>query len=131
MAEREAFGSETFDCIDKSVMDELAEVEKEGAGEGFVAKMIDLFLSEMEPREQALQRAVDEADWQSATRMAHAIKGSCGHFGAWRLADLCVAMETAAGSAERDKAVALLPGILTESGRVRAALRLHQSRLSQ
>lgn len=120
---------EIFDSIDKGALNELAEVEQEGAGEGFVAKLIDLFLSEMDKREQALQRAVDEADWENASRMAHAIKGSCSHFGARQLADLCVAMETAAGSTARDKAVALLPRILTESGRVRAALRMHQSRL--
>lgn len=129
MTEEETFDSETFDCIDKSALDELAEVEKEGAGEGFVAKMIDVFLSVMEPREEDLQRAVDEGDWEAARRTAHAIKGSCGNFGAGRLADLCAAMEKAAGDVDRAKVDALLPRIRTESGRVKAALRMHRSRL--
>ncbi len=129
MAEEETYDSETFDCIDKSALDELAEVEQEGGEKGLVAQMIDLFLSEMEPRERTLQRAVAQTDWETASRMAHAIKGSCGNFGAWQLADLCAAMEKAAGDVDGAEVAALLPRIQTESGRVKTALGLHRSRL--
>lgn len=120
---------ETFDCIDKSALDELAELEQEGVGEGFVVEMIDLFLSDMEPREQALQRAVDQADWETAKRMAHAIKGSCGNFGAWQLAGLCASMEKTASDLDGAEAAALLFRIQAESERVKTALRSHRSRL--
>jgi HPt (histidine-containing phosphotransfer) domain-containing protein len=112
--------------IDQRALEQLEEVQNDGAGEGFVANLINLFLADMEQRTQAMGEAVHKSDWEVAGRMAHAIKGSCGHFGAKRLAELCVQMEGLARGQECADAQGLFAQLQAECQRVRSALKAHR-----
>lgn len=112
--------------IDLNALEQLREVEREGAGEGFVANLIDLFLTDVQERMQAMSAAVEKPDWDVASRMAHAIKGSSGHFGAKRLAELCLRMEVTARERKAQEAVKLFGELRGECERVKAALKSHR-----
>lgn len=112
--------------IDQGALEQLEEVQKDGAGEGFVANLINLFLADMEQRAQAMGEALRNSNWDVAGRMAHAIKGSCGHFGAKRLAELCARMEGLARGQERAQAPGLFAQLQAECQRVKSALKAHR-----
>ncbi len=115
------------DAVDAEALDALREMD--ASDEGFMEKIIDLFLSDMVERLQAMKAAIDARDGGPIKRTAHALKGSCGHFGATRLTSLCRNMETLAERDSMDEAAAAFVELSAEAHRVRIALELAKTQL--
>lgn len=81
--------------LDAAVLDALIALSP-GDNGAFVCELIDIFLQDTPPRMTAIEEALSRGDATSASRMAHAIKGSCGNFGAVRLQASSLAMEKTA-----------------------------------
>jgi len=109
------------DPIDMAAIDTLRSMD--AGDEGFVAKIIDLFLGDLADRIKALRAAVGKRDGDALKRIAHALKGSCGHFGAARLAMLCRKLEEIAAEQPVGDASGALDELIAESDRVGSALR--------
>jgi HPt (histidine-containing phosphotransfer) domain-containing protein len=94
--------------------------------EGFMAKIIELFLADLSERIKAMKAAAETRDGDALKRVAHALKGSCGHFGATRLAALCRKMEQVGMQQPVGNASETLLELVAEAGRVRIALEAAQ-----
>ena len=112
-------------AIDMSAIMELA--DNDDAGEQFVAEIIKVFLSDLSERVLTIGLQMKQGDRAGVAATAHAIKGSCGHFGALRLMELSRDLED---QARRQPAGAIEVAILTmvaETERVRTALEAFRS----
>jgi HPt (histidine-containing phosphotransfer) domain-containing protein len=92
-----------------------------------LAELIDLFLADTPVALESLRKACDDRDSVALNRVAHTIKGSCGNFGAQRMAGLCQQVETAAKEKDFESAGELLPKVETEYALVKAALESERS----
>src|SRR5579862_4219020 len=77
--------------IDMRSISQLAEGDENG--DQFVAEIIDVFLADLSARVSAIGLKMSENDRARVAATAHAIKGSCGHFGAATLMELCRDLE--------------------------------------
>jgi two-component system sensor histidine kinase/response regulator len=93
-------------------------------GPEFVRDLIGVFLADLENRLAAMRSSVAAGDATAVAHAAHALKGSCGHFGAKRLLMLCRELETLARAGTTDGAAAMIDAIERESVRVRRALEI-------
>jgi CheY-like chemotaxis protein/HPt (histidine-containing phosphotransfer) domain-containing protein len=108
------------DAVDAGALDTLRSMDS--GDEGFMAKMIELFLVDLAERIAALEATVKEHDDDALRRIVHALKGSCGHFGAVRLAALCRRMEQVATHQPHGDWSETLRELVAEAGRVKVAL---------
>jgi HPt (histidine-containing phosphotransfer) domain-containing protein len=114
-------------AIDMRAITELAEAEDPAAGAQFIAEIIDVFLSDLRQRVNTIGSQMSSNDRGGVAATAHAIKGSCGHFGATRLVDLSRDLED---KARRLPPVGLqveLESMIAEAERVRAALEAYRA----
>ncbi len=80
------------DFLDTGVLDKLRKLL--GAkGKAFINNLIDIFLRDVPPRLNAMQRAIDKQDARQLKQAAHALRGSCANLGAKRMAELCQILE--------------------------------------
>jgi HPt (histidine-containing phosphotransfer) domain-containing protein len=115
------------DPLDRSVLEGLRALQGEGEPD-IVAELAQLFLEEdAPPRLASLRKAVEDGDASSVEQEAHALKGSCGNMGAWRMDELCAELQEAGASGELASAPAALERLEAEFERVRPALRAEQS----
>jgi two-component system, sensor histidine kinase and response regulator len=115
------------DPLDRSVLEGLRALQGEGEPD-IVAELVQLFLEEDTPPHLAsLRKAVEDGDSSTIEQEAHALKGSCGNMGAWRMAELCAELQEAGASGELASAPELLERLEAEFERVRPALRTEQS----
>ena len=92
-------------------------------GPEFVRQLIAVFLADLDDRVAAMRSGVGAGDANSIANAAHALKGSCGHFGAKRLLALCRELEADARAGSTDgSAAAIIDSIEGECARVRGAL---------
>jgi HPt (histidine-containing phosphotransfer) domain-containing protein len=84
--------------------------------------LIDTYLTDTPLMLERLRDAVARRDLASAQRVAHSLKSSSAYLGAARLAALCSEMEALAGKEAPEPVKEILPAILEEFERVRAAL---------
>lgn len=112
--------------IDLKAFGALRAIENpEGA---FLIGLIDLFLADMDERLRVMHDALERGHAEVLGRSAHALKGSCGHFGAKRLSALCKAVEQDVRSGEvRDQTAALYRELVAEAVRVKQALELQKA----
>ena len=120
-------GTETagMPTIDMRSISQLAEGEE--LGDQFIANIIDVFLADLSERVLSIGLQMKQGDRAGVAATAHAIKGSCGHFGAVRLVELSDDLED---RARREPAADIEFAILTmvaETERVRAALEAYRS----
>jgi CheY-like chemotaxis protein len=94
---------------------------------GEILELIDRDLPEHVAR---LRRAVEDADWGVAARLAHTIKGTVGEVAAVHLPGLSVSIEQAALAPDREAAVALVPLVETAATDLLIALRAWRDALS-
>ena len=59
-------------------------------------KLVQSFLGNLPSAQQALQQAMNEADWQQISAIAHSIKGSAGSFGYPKLTEYAATLEYSA-----------------------------------
>jgi hypothetical protein len=87
-----------------------------------MAKIIELFLADSTERIEGMKLASATRDGDALRRLAHALKGSCGHFGAARLAALCHKVEQIGAEQPVGDASEALRELTAEADRVRIAL---------
>jgi len=114
--------------LDASVLDGLVALSPGDEG-AFVRELIEIFIQDTPPRVQEIEAALARGDTVTASRAAHAIKGSCGNFGAMRLHAASLAMERTAGGGDLAAAQALLPGLLRDHAETQAELSRYRARL--
>lgn len=92
----------------------------------FVRQLITVFLADLDDRVAAIRSGAGAGDPTSIAHAAHALKGSCGHFGAKRLLGLCRELEAQAHAGSTDgPAAAIIDSIERECARVRSELETH------
>ncbi len=88
-------------------------------------ELIDLFVSDLPKRLNAIAQAIERADASSKMNLAlqaHALRGSAANFGASHLDELCGKLEEIGVDGTLAEAPAMLEELGRESARVRAAL---------
>jgi len=112
-------------AIDMRSISQLAESDEDG--DQFVAEIIDVFLADLSERVRAIGLQMSRNDRAGVAATAHAIKGSCGHFGAGRLMELCRDLEDRARrESGGDIGIAIFT-MIAETERVLAALEAYKS----
>ena len=106
--------------VDGSMLDELRELEAEGAFS--LREVVEIFETEAEPRLAAIGAALAAGNGPDLKREAHTLKGSARDLGALRLVAVCQEMEDRGGADRFDGAEALLEGIAVELAAARAEL---------
>jgi HPt (histidine-containing phosphotransfer) domain-containing protein len=123
---RVAARSETPDvsAIDMRAICEFADSDE--SGEDFIGNIIAVFLADMGERVRVAGAQVGAHDNAGLAATAHAIKGSCGHFGAVHLMQLCGAIEEQFRKGKTDGITAAVTSMIAETERVRAALKAYR-----
>ena len=89
--------------IDRKKLEDLRKLERPG-NEGFLARIVGVFLADAEKRMREIGRGMQAADSEAVALAAHTLKGSCSYVGATHLSDLCRALEEAADRGTLDAA---------------------------
>jgi HPt (histidine-containing phosphotransfer) domain-containing protein len=113
-------GSQGVPTIDMRSISQLAEGDE--MGDEFIAEIIDVFLADLSERVRTIGLQMSQNDRAGVAATAHAIKGSCGHFGAANLLELSRILEE---RARREPTGDIQPAIdlmIAEAERVREAL---------
>ncbi|HYA35684.1 MAG TPA: response regulator, partial [Candidatus Binataceae bacterium] len=108
------------ESIDPAALAALRAIDSEG--EQFLQKLISMFLNDLTERVEAMKSAIDKGDAAALGRVAHALRGSCGNFGANKLLALCSQMEQIAQARTLANAAALYRELEEEASRVHLAL---------
>jgi HPt (histidine-containing phosphotransfer) domain-containing protein len=106
--------------IDMHSISQLAENDE--MGDQFVAEIITVFLADLSERVRTIGLQMNDGDRAGVAATAHAIKGSCGHFGATRLLELSHDLEDRARHEPTSDIQPALDAMIAETERVRAAL---------
>ena len=100
--------------IDPEAIRMLREVDPDSEP-SLVDSLISVFLQDTNNRLRAMETAIAENRGKETERAAHALRGSCGHFGAYRLLELCGAIERAGAEDRIDQAAELFPSLRAEA----------------
>jgi len=107
-------------AIDMRAISQLAEDDQ--LGQQFVVELIDVFLGDLSERVRAISSQVRSNDCAGIKMTAHAIRGSCSHFGAVRLMELSGEIEKKVKSGQTAGLQIAIDSMVVETKRVRAAL---------
>ena len=110
--------------VDPQALAELRECEAPGGG-ALLPLLIAQFLSDLDPRLDALRKAVSTGDAAGMRRIAHALTGSCGIFGAKRMMQLCDHLQRSSEEIYAED-VEVIEELELEAKRVRFALLAQQ-----
>ncbi len=91
--------------LDESALGALADA----LGEDVLAPMLNTFSANMQKYQTDLAKAAAAGDLKQAKRTAHALKGLCAQFGAWRASNMAKFIEMDAGAVA--DITPLLPGL--------------------
>ena len=106
--------------IDMRSISQLAESDE--TGDEFIAEIIKVFLADLSERVRTIGLQMRARDRAGVAATAHAIKGSCGHFGAARLVELSDDLEDRARHTRTGDIQSAVDSMIAETERVRAAL---------
>jgi histidine phosphotransfer protein HptB len=120
--------TERVPAIDMRSIARLAEDDESGSQ--FIADIIDVFLVDLRERVSKIGAQVSQGDRAGVASTAHAIKGSCSHFGAARLVDLSRELEDRARHEPDSDLQAAVDSMLAETERVRDALETYRCELA-
>ncbi len=95
-------------------------------GDQFIAEIIDVFLADLSERVLTIGLQIKQGDRAGVAATAHAIKGSCSHFGAARLVELSQQLEDQARREPPGDIEVAIFTMVAETERVRAALEAFQ-----
>jgi HPt (histidine-containing phosphotransfer) domain-containing protein len=118
-------GSQGMPTIDMRSISLLAEGDERG--DLFVAEIIDVFHADLSERVRTIGLQMSRNDRAGVAATAHAIKGSCGHFGAARLMELCRDLEDRARRESGGEIEIAIFTMVAETERVLAALEAYKS----
>jgi HPt (histidine-containing phosphotransfer) domain-containing protein len=107
-------------AIDMSAITQLA--DNDDTGDQFVVEIIKVFLDDLSERVLTIGLQMKQGDRAGVAATAHAIKGSCGHFGAVRLMVLSRELEDQARRKPAGDIEVAILAMVAETERVRAAL---------
>jgi HPt (histidine-containing phosphotransfer) domain-containing protein len=107
--------------LDQSALTSLLDMV--GGDDGFLAEMIDTFLTEGPALLAEMESAVAAGDAPTLRRAAHTLKSNGRTFGALRLGDISQQIEERAAAGQIDDVAGLIRDAATELARVAAALR--------
>jgi HPt (histidine-containing phosphotransfer) domain-containing protein len=111
-------------AIDMSAITQLA--DNDDMGEQFIAEIIKVFLADLGERVHKIGLQMSQNDRAGVAATAHAIKGSCGHFGAANLVELSRVLEDRARREPTGDLQMAIDSMIGETKRVRAALEAFQ-----
>jgi HPt (histidine-containing phosphotransfer) domain-containing protein len=117
-------GSQGVPTIDMRSISQLAEDDE--TGDQFIAEIIDVFLADLSERVRTIGLQMSRNDHTGVAATAHAIKGSCGHFGAARLMELCRDLEDRVRRESGGDIEIAIFTMVAETERVRAALEAYR-----
>jgi HPt (histidine-containing phosphotransfer) domain-containing protein len=115
------------ESIDMRAICRLAEGDQ--LGDRFIAEIIDVFLADLSERVRTIGLQVSHDDRAGIAATAHAVRGSCGHFGALRLMASCREIEYRVRHQQTDGLQTAIDSMLSEAQLVRAALKAYRSSL--
>ncbi|HHQ49508.1 MAG TPA: response regulator [Acidobacteria bacterium] len=98
-------GDEQESGKDQLIDEERLDVLRKVGGDGLVANMARLFVEHARKNREALERAVQEKDWNGIREAAHALKGSALNLGLARLGAVARRLEELAIRMEGDDSV--------------------------
>jgi HPt (histidine-containing phosphotransfer) domain-containing protein len=107
-------------AIDMRAITQLAEGGE--PGNQFIAEIINVFLADLSERVRAIGLQMTSGDRAAVAATAHAIRGSCSHFGAVRLMELSGEVEDVVRRRETDSLQAAIDSMVAETEQVRVAL---------
>jgi HPt (histidine-containing phosphotransfer) domain-containing protein len=119
----------TVPPIDMSAIMQLA--NNDDTGDQFVAEIIKVFLDDLSERVLTIGLQMKQGDRAGIAATAHAIKGSCGHFGAVRLMELSRELEDRARHEPAADLEVVIFTMVAETERVRTALEAFRSTNAQ
>jgi HPt (histidine-containing phosphotransfer) domain-containing protein len=111
-------------AIDMSAIIQLA--DNDDMGDQFIAEIIKVFLADLGERVHKIGLQMSQNDRAGVAATAHAIKGSCGHFGAANLVELSRVLEDRARREPTGDLQMATDSMIEETKRVRAALEAFQ-----
>jgi HPt (histidine-containing phosphotransfer) domain-containing protein len=106
--------------IDMSAIMQIA--DNDDVGDQFIAEIIKVFLADMIERVRTIRLQMSQHDRAGIASTAHAIKGSCGHFGAANLVELSRVLEDRAKREPTGDLQMAIDSMIAETERVRAEL---------
>ena len=109
--------------LDESAIESLRDLD----GEGFLAELIDTFLSDAPALVAALRTTHEQGDTEGLRRTAHTLKSNGQTFGAGRFSELCRELELRARNDELDGAAELVDRIRREYAALERSLVALQS----
>lgn len=107
--------------IDHESLKNLRALQREGEPD-LLHDLINMFLTDAQPRLLSLKQAVIQKDAPTVEREAHALKGSCSNFGARPMSAICQSLQAIACRSDLGQAPDLLAHLTAEFERVRIAL---------
>lgn len=111
-------------AIDMSAITQLA--DNDAMGGQFIAEIIKVFLTDLDERVLTIGLQFKQGDRAGVAATAHAIRGSCSHFGAARLVELSQQLEDRARREPSGDIEIAIFTMVAETERVRAALEAFQ-----
>lgn len=111
-------------AIDMSAIMQLA--DNDDMSDQFVTEIIKVFLTDLGERVNKIGLQMSQNDRAGVAATAHAIKGSCGHFGAASLIELSRNLEDRARRSPTGDLQLAIDSMIAETERVRAALEAFQ-----
>jgi HPt (histidine-containing phosphotransfer) domain-containing protein len=112
-------------AIDMSAIMQLA--DNDDTDGQFVVEIIKVFLDDLSERVLTIGLQMKQGDRAGIAATAHAIKGSCGHFGAVRLMELSRELEDRARREPAGDLEVAIFAMVAETERVRTALEAFRS----
>ena len=76
-------------------------LHSEYAGDPDMRELVEMFVSDLPERVEAIEKAVRQADMANLTRLSHQLKGAAGGYGFTPITDAAATVETLA-KAEKD-----------------------------
>ena len=107
--------------LDPAVLKDLEDLEEDGE-DSLVAELAGMFLEDADSCVDTLRKAVEEDDANSVREAAHALRGSSGSIGAYRVWETCTRLQEVAESRELNRAPELLERLEKELERARPEL---------
>jgi histidine phosphotransfer protein HptB len=114
----------TETAIDMRAIVQLA--NDDDMGDQFIGEIIDVFLADLSERVLTIGLQIKQGDRAGVAATAHAIKGSCSHFGAASLVELSRDLEDRARREPTGDLQMAIASMIAETERVRSALEAFQ-----
>jgi two-component system sensor histidine kinase/response regulator len=96
-------------------------------GNDFIAQITTVFLKDLDERVITIGAQLKAREATGIKATAHALRGSCSHFGARPLMELCGEIENRAGRDPLEEIEPLIRSMLVEAERVRRAIEAFRS----